>query len=65
MDVVKKEFLREQIKENINSIVNCNSIEMVDNSKWIKWSLDILNMYGVYQFVRVSEQLSYQLNNRG
>jgi len=26
--------------KNINQIVNCNSIEMVDNTKWIKWYLN-------------------------
>lgn len=25
---------------NINSVINANSIEMVDGSKWVKWSLD-------------------------
>lgn len=26
--------------KNINQIVNCNSIEMVDNTKWIQWYLN-------------------------
>lgn len=26
--------------KNINQIVNCNAIEMVDNSKWIEWYLN-------------------------
>ena len=26
--------------KNINQIVNCNSIETVDGSKWIEWYLD-------------------------
>ena len=26
--------------KNINQVVNCNSILMVDNSKWIQWYLN-------------------------
>ena len=25
--------------KNINEIINCNSIEMLDGSKWIEWYL--------------------------
>lgn len=27
---------------NIHHIINANAIEMVDGSKWVKWSLDRL-----------------------